>query len=211
MWFATHAAALEEREPEPPPSMPASPATSPEFYGGRGTHVCGSNSMYMLLKLYGMPIDQKRFEATVPSGTEGLSLAELQDAAESLGMKATIRRCSIAELQQRFREPFIAHLALVTPHYSVIVAISDDFVTLLDGTTGEVETLRRAWVEERWTGYVLLPQTSAGVPPIFLGASLVSWVLVALLVARHISASWTRASGTQVRLALSSTASSGEA
>jgi ABC-type bacteriocin/lantibiotic exporter with double-glycine peptidase domain len=135
-----------------------------------------------------VPVDQKRFGEYMQLHGEGMSLAELKEAAGALGMTTTVRRCSIAELQKNYQLPFIAHLAMITPHYSVVIDISDDKLTLLDGTTGKIETLRRSWVEERWSGYVLLPQTGATPSLLFIGASLLSWLLFAVVVTKGVRA-----------------------
>jgi len=174
----------EGNAPPPPPSFRASSAPSRNFEGGRGTRVCGSNALYMLLKLYGISVDQEQLVATVPVNEDGTSLAELRDAATVLGLETTARRCSIEELQKHFQSPFLAHLAMVTPHYAVVTDISDDSVTWLDGTTGQLETLKRSWVEKRWSGYVLLPQIGATVSPILLGISILNGLVVGFLVAK---------------------------
>jgi len=176
----------EGKRPQPPPSFPSASAPSGNFEGGSGTRVCGSNSLYMLLGVYGVPLDHEQLHATVPVNRDGTSLTELRDAAAALGLETTVRRCSIEELQRHYQSPFIAHLAMVTPHYAVVIDISDESLTFLDGTTGKLETLRRAWIEERWSGYVLLPQTSATIHPILFGASMFNWLVVAFLVTRQI-------------------------
>ena len=174
----------DSERPQPPPSLSSSSTPSRIYEGGRGTRVCGSNALYMLLGLYGIPVDEEQFGATVPVNDDGTSLAELQEAAGALGLEMSVRRCSIEELQKHFRWPFLAHLTMVPPHYCVVIDISDDSVTFLDGTTGELETLRRSWVEAGWSGYVLLPRTSDKISPIVLGASMLNGLVVALLTAQ---------------------------
>jgi ABC-type bacteriocin/lantibiotic exporter with double-glycine peptidase domain len=139
----------------------------------------------MLLGMNDIRVDEEQLAATVPVSDEGTSLAELREAAAGLGLEMTLRRCSIEELHRQFQAPFIAHLAMVTPHYSVVIDISDDFVTFLDGTTGELETLKRSWVEERWSGYVLLPQAGTAVSPTLLGATMLNCLVVGFLVTKR--------------------------
>jgi ABC-type bacteriocin/lantibiotic exporter with double-glycine peptidase domain len=149
----------------------------------------------MLLALYDVPVDHKRLDAVVPVNREGTSLAQMQEAAGTLGLEVALRRCKIGELQKRFHTPCIAHLAMVgDPHYVVVISITDDYVTFLDGTTGKLEKLHREWVEERWSGYVLLPQTGGtNVMPVLVKGSLSFWLVITFLVAKRVWGSRERA------------------
>lgn len=170
----------DSKRPQPPPSS----APSRNYEGGGGTLVCGSNALYMLLRLYDIQVDQEQLAATVPVNNNGTSLAELREAAASLGLEATVRRCSLDELRGHVQSPFLAHLAMVSQHYVVVIDVSDDSVTLLDGTTGKLETLKRSWVEERWSGYVLLPRTGATISPILFGVSMLNCLAVGFLATK---------------------------
>src|SRR2546426_6554112 len=48
--------------------------------------MCGPNSLYILLALHGMSVDHGVIEKCIPSHSEGMSLSELRDASNALGL-----------------------------------------------------------------------------------------------------------------------------
>src|SRR5205809_7800101 len=65
--------------------------------------ICGPNALYMLLALNGIPVDHDLIEKYMPSHAEGMSLAELKEASNALGLRTETRRCSIDELRRHFQ------------------------------------------------------------------------------------------------------------
>jgi hypothetical protein len=183
--FSVPARGRDEVQPAPP--SPPSPAPYDPGRAQRAVVMCGPNSLYMLLKLHNVPVDHGVIEKHIPSNREGMSLLELQEASNALGLRTQVRRCSIDELQRTFRSPVIAILNLEGGphhHYVVIVDITQDTVTALDGTTGEKNTFPTRWLKRGWPGYVLMPVSGPSISWLLLAVSPVGWLLLGFLAVK---------------------------
>jgi Peptidase C39 family len=166
-------------------STPSSQSGADQVW--RQTVMCGPNSLYMLLALHDVPVDYQIIEKYIPPHREGMSLAELREASNTLGLRTEVRRCSTDELCHRFQSPVIAYVRafnggsqLNGTHYVVVIGITDDSITLLDGTTGKMGTFPRLWFNDFWLGYVLLPVSDQFTSfRILLTVSLCGWLLLA--------------------------------
>jgi ABC-type bacteriocin/lantibiotic exporter with double-glycine peptidase domain len=139
----------------------------------------------MLLALHGVPVDHRMIEKYIPSQREGMSLDELQEASTALGLRTEVRHCSIDELCRRFQSPVVAYLVDdIRHHYVVILGMTHDTVTILDGTTGERYTVTNKWLEKSWSGYVLMPEAGPSVLWLLLAISLFSWLLPGVFALR---------------------------
>jgi len=138
--------------------------------------MCGPNCLYLLLALHDVPVEYGVVEQHTPEQPQGMSLLELQQATNRLGLKTHVRRCSIDELGRSFQSPVIA--LLNQDHYVVVTHITDSTVTMLDGTTGERDTVPRRWLQDRWSGFVLVPS-----PSWFSGSAVWGYVAISFLAA----------------------------
>lgn len=153
----------------------------------RQTVMCGPNSLYMLLALHNIPVDHRMIEKYVPSHREGMSLTEMKQASNALGLRTEVRRCSIDELRRGSQLPVIAylikdpHYLIANPHYVVVYGMTGDSVNVLDGTTGERMTFSSQKLNGIWSGYVLMPESGLSVSGLFLAFSLFGWLLLGFL------------------------------
>jgi len=138
----------------------------------------------MLLGLHEVPVDRRMIEKYIPSHREGMSLADLQEASTALGLKTEVRRCSLDALRRAFQSPVIAYVEDSSAHYVVVIAMTDSSVTFLDGTTGERNTAPNWWLNERWLGYVLMPDSGHSVSWLLLAISLLGWLLLGFLAVK---------------------------
>jgi predicted double-glycine peptidase len=167
-----------------PDEVRAAPAIQPGSTHNDGDEVrrqmvmCGPNSLYMLLAFHDVPVDSGAIEKYVPTHREGMSLAELQEASNALGLRTEVRRCSIDELRDSFQSPVIGYLLGPPRHYVVVIAMTEDGVTILDGTTGQRNTVPSPWLKERWSGYVLIPIPGRSIYWVSVAMSLIAWMLM---------------------------------
>jgi hypothetical protein len=148
----------------------------------RQNAMCGPNSLYMFLALHDIPVNKHTIEQLTPSHPDGMSLAELKAAAMSFGLKTYVRRRSMEELRGEFQSPVIAYLVNgATKHYVIILQISEETVTLLDGTSGEKETLKCRWLEGSWSGYVLMADDGLSTSWLLVASALLVLMLLGLV------------------------------
>jgi hypothetical protein len=136
----------------------------------------------MLLALHEVAVDPRAIENYIPSHREGMSLLELQDATTALGLRTEVRRCSFDELRRAFESPVIAYVVDRAPHFVVVVDVTEDSVTVLDGTTGERRTLTSQTLNNIWSGYVLAPASGLSVFWLFLAIAPCALLLGGLTV-----------------------------
>lgn len=161
----------------------------------RQTLVCGPNSLYMLLRLNGVSADRGIISKYTHLHPQGMSLAELREASNSLGLRTEVRRCSLDEFRRQFELPVIAYLLSdvrahdvddVPGHYVVVIGIGNGTITMIDGTTGERRRdLVGQWLAKRWSGYVLVPNNTHSISWLFLATLPFGWMSLFLLTLRR--------------------------
>jgi ABC-type bacteriocin/lantibiotic exporter with double-glycine peptidase domain len=151
----------------------------------RQSVMCGPNCLYMLLALHDVSVHDRSLAKDITSHSEGMSLLALQEACGVQGLRTEVRRCSIDELRRTFQSPVIAHLN--SRHYVVVIDMTDDFVTVLDGTTGEKRTIPNQHLSRLWTGYVLIVDSGVSASWVFMVVSAFVWLLVGWFVRRRFS------------------------
>jgi len=147
--------------------------------------MCGPNSLYLLLGLNGIKVDVSEIEKLVPLHEDGMSLTEMRDASNALGLRTKVVRLSLDELRRNFQYPVIAYLNY-EQHYGVVVSVDEKTVTLLDGTTGDKDEYAIEWLEKRWAGYVLMPEGDR-FPWLLLGAGFGLAFVVGFVCAARVS------------------------
>jgi hypothetical protein len=168
-------------------TTPISPQSRPRRPDSvaRQAVMCGPNSLYLLLGLNGIKVDASEIEKLVPLHQDGMSLTEMRDASNALGLRTKVMRLSLAELRHNFQSPFIAYLNF-DQHYVVVIDVDEKTVTMLDGTTGDKEEVSITWLEKRWSGYVLMPESDS-FPWLLLGAGFGLAFVVGFVCAARIS------------------------
>lgn len=158
---------------------------------------CAVNTLFLMFKLAGRPVDYSEIEARLPVTDAGSNLADVRRCAESLGLRCKIVKASPESLP-RLPLPAIAHMEeerAVTGHYVLVVATSTESIESIDGTSAAMTVSSMGDFRKRWTGHLLVidqpPLWRAMLPiPIILG--LVS-ILVALWMQTKLARSRRRA------------------
>ena len=129
---------------------------------------CGRNALYVLAALMGRtlsPNDLTACMSETPAAT-GVNLLELKQAADTLGLPCVIRQTSFEDLST-ITLPVIAHLDGSTTtgssgHFVVVVDVDvkKGKVFLVDGTTAEFGGKSIRAFRDRWSGYILQPETA---------------------------------------------------
>jgi len=185
LWLGPCARAIGgERDESATPRSPQSRPRRPESVA-RQAVMCGPNSLYLLLGLNGIKVDVSEIEKLAPLHQDGMSLTEMRDASNALGLRTKVMRVSLDELRRNFQFPVIAYLNF-EQHYVVVVDVDEKAVTLLDGTTGDKDEYAIEWLEKRWSGYVLMPEQDR-FPWLWLGAGFGLAFVVGFVCAARVS------------------------
>jgi ABC-type bacteriocin/lantibiotic exporter with double-glycine peptidase domain len=142
------------------PALPAVGAEIVRQANGANNMNCGQNCIYMLLKLKGRSVDFAKTSCLVPSGSDGMSLAEVRNAIVALGLSVEIRQLALTDLSKPGVIPLIILLNDSNNHhghYVIVTNVHNDGVTVLDGTSGLPEDIGVNDLEEMWKGYALVP------------------------------------------------------
>jgi ABC-type bacteriocin/lantibiotic exporter with double-glycine peptidase domain len=141
--------------------------------------ICGPNSLYSLLRCWGIPVVHIDVERRLPLGPRGVSLLSLKQAALHFGLQTRARYCNFESLMG-LRIPAITHhyFDMKTDgsdsHFVLITSVTRDEVQFIDGTTGLLNKVTPAKFHTTWSGYVLEPvdDSPALANPIFaIGAA----------------------------------------
>lgn len=123
-------------------------------------NACGPNCLYMLLQLYGLPVDEGQTRRYMPTHPKGMSLLDLKEACRDLGLDAEVRLCKAEDLRA-LAGPVIAHVVYgpqeIADHYVVFRRLVDGRVESIDGTTGTVMLFPLERLGNIWDGYLLVP------------------------------------------------------
>ncbi|MDP9173834.1 MAG: cysteine peptidase family C39 domain-containing protein [Planctomycetota bacterium] len=147
----------------------------------RDALMCGPNGLYIFLKLNGVATSFSAIEKYIPSNDEGMSINELQHACLDFGLDTEIRRCSVEELGQAFKEPIIAYTTTPnssTGHYMLILGISRNGVDVMDPTTGESWMTSLHGLSATWRGYILTPIRSPPLNTTWTIRSMLAWTFL---------------------------------
>lgn len=157
---------------------------------------CGPLSLYVLMRLQGRQVSIEEVENVLRFDREvGCSLADVGGAADALGFDREIRYVKPSELS-RLSFPFILHAAgsleRGTGHFLVVVGYSAEKreYYVIDTTYETFRSQTEESVLKGFTGYVLIPKSSAGAA----ASRWAVWVLVCMgcalavvIVYRHLS------------------------
>ncbi len=146
-------------EGEPPSARAtathAGGADSPDLW--RTPKQCGRNAAYMMLKLYGINADYRGLAAEIPVFEGGSRLSDLAKSVRARGLDVQAVRATPDSLE-RIPLPAIAHSEEGTGqgHYVVLLRVSPESVSLIDGTTARRVELGRDQFHDLWSGHLLV-------------------------------------------------------
>lgn len=124
---------------------------------------CGTNVVYVYLKLLGHEPDYDEINRSLSTSEKGTSLAAIKRYLDSQGVAVEVLKATPESLTGLF--PAIAHEeenADTMGHYTVVINASSSEVVCIDGTSGIVHIRTMEEFMRRWTGYViaLRPRTA---------------------------------------------------
>ena len=136
---------------------------------------CGLHALYLMLRLRNYDISHEAFRAAVQVGENGSSLADLQRAAQKLGVETGVYHCELDELMKHCDQPVVvlihnygagliddalARSRVEVGHYITILGRDEKtgLIVGIDGSEGRVRRFAESRFLDMWTGYVLLPR-----------------------------------------------------
>jgi hypothetical protein len=109
--------------------------------------------------LNGRQVEHDQVLAETTMGDDGASLAALQHTCRKLGLDTEVWFLGPKALDS-LPLPAVAHLGpgfgQVGEHFVLLVEVGKDRVTVLDGSTGRIQSLPKGRFETKWSGYVLV-------------------------------------------------------
>ena len=126
------------------------------WIGQKKASDCGAASLRMLAHYFELPVAPEGALARVPISSKGLTLSEMLQVAQSLGLMGQAVRISRAQVGY-VQVPAIAHLT--SGHYVVLFRIDQNGILVGDPATGLV-TLGAAHFLDQFSGYLLLLRPS---------------------------------------------------
>ena len=97
---------------------------------------CGPAVLQMIAEYYGMSYTREEILAECRLTEDGISLFDLQRAAESIGLRTLSIRCTIEELVERIPMPAIA--LWTGNHYVIVADVDDNCIHVLDPARGSM-------------------------------------------------------------------------
>lgn len=125
---------------------------------------CGPLCLYAQLQIHGMPHNYRRVRDLVTIGSHGCSLLDLKRAAEQLGHKVTVRRCSLDDLTVD-KLPAIIHMVDAERgggHFKLLLSLDQDNAYVLDPVFAEVVPMSRQLLVRNWSGAALYVNAPVG-------------------------------------------------
>lgn len=126
---------------------------------------CGTNSLYLYLRLHGRNVRFGALADRLVVSSEGVTMAQLASVAGENGLGSHVVKVTSQQLCS-LPVPLIAHYNWRSPsnrsgHYVVVTGISPSSVHCIDGTTGKATEIPRATFEYFWSGHVVTPNAPA--------------------------------------------------
>jgi ABC-type bacteriocin/lantibiotic exporter with double-glycine peptidase domain len=134
----------------------------------------------------GVLVDKAVVSEYTPTHREGMSLLELRDACARFGLQTEVRFVAPEDIGANAPLPLLARISATSntinnAHYVVVFAMDHETLSVVDGTTGAIETYRRELLPNVWTGYVLVPVKRTGDATFSLLTS--AWLVVLTVMA----------------------------
>ena len=123
---------------------------------------CGAASLKTLMEYCGEEIDLGELLKLTQTTENGTPIGNLESVAERFGFHTEVKRdANLNDLIRNLRRgriPLVGYMVndeeIPEPHYSLVVGINGDRISIADCRTGNVETqniqdFRRAWYEDK--------------------------------------------------------------
>jgi ABC-type bacteriocin/lantibiotic exporter with double-glycine peptidase domain len=151
--------------------------------------MCGPNSIYILLALYGKQISFDNPFWSHPLHESGMSLQEVAETCASFGLPVDIRKCDLAELCENLQGPVIIYSKSWTlgqeRHYAVILRAQGNEIDVMDSTTGSYFKSNLDGLGRFYLGYVIVPRVAEeGFPFVLWIAAPIFWLMIAFGILR---------------------------
>jgi hypothetical protein len=121
---------------------------------------CSVNSLYVFLRLHGQETTYEKVEERLPVRKTGTNLAEMRQCAGEFGLNSQVIKAT-PDMLASCPLPAIAHWEEevgVSGHYVVLLSTKEDWVEIIDGTTGVRDYLTLVDFRKKWSGYLLVVQ-----------------------------------------------------
>lgn len=148
------------------------------------------NAVYVLVKLFDQPISYEQVVEALPVRELGVSFADMRAFVAHTGLPAEVVRLTPDDL----RECPLPAIALLERdveeggHFIVILALSQDNLKIVDGTTGAVDLMSYAEFVRQWRGYALISGSSPNrMKPLHLVSMAIGVACLIVLVWIHVS------------------------
>ncbi len=133
---------------------------SPVFsdYSWRDEAICGVNSAYIFLKLYGVDVDHHQIHEALFQ-PRGVSVVELRNYLTNAGVRSTIKKSTPEKFTSLgfplivYHEPIGTEVAM--GHFDVIVRCLPEVIIYIDGSTGSLEGISPDDFSRRWSGFYI--------------------------------------------------------
>lgn len=151
-------------------------AASEDIAFWRGARNCGPNCLYLMLSSAGQEVSYQQLLDRIELGSRGTTLAQLRDAALSLGHDVAVYRGTPADLET-LPLPVILHLDRDSGdvqgmgHFVLLTTYDKAMqeAMLFDGTTGAPTAISFESLRRMWSGYLLCLEPKSNAIP-FLGS-----------------------------------------
>lgn len=120
------------------------------FYRQMGELDCGIACLRMITKYFGIHIPKKEFYKTIPTNDDGISLADISDVANQLGIDTLGVRVKFDRLADDIPTPCIAYWK--EQHFIVVYHVSKRFVYVADPATKGLFIISKTAFENGWVG-----------------------------------------------------------
>ena len=133
------------------------------------TYDCGPAALMMVAEYYGIDCTMEELTERCHLTRDGVTLYDLQQAAENIGLRTLAIRCTVEELVERI--PLPAIVLWTNNHYIVVDEADDSRIHVLDPARGSVwyshEEFQRGWYQEdKQTGVLMAVEWEPPLAPL---------------------------------------------
>ena len=120
------------------------------FYRQMGELDCGIACLRMITEYFGIQIPQEEFYSKIQPNEDGISLADISDAAKNLGIETLGVRIKYERLADDIPTPCIAYWK--NQHFIVVYQVTERFVYVADPATKGLFIISKSAFVNGWVG-----------------------------------------------------------